>query len=236
MDARRIPQRSYESPTGPPPLELHSTTVTLFGKRSERAPVRPGTASDDDTTFWVDLVRKIQQGDREAEAELARQFYLRVRPMASVQLHWSDAAVDIAQETIAKALEALRAGKLRAPEKLPAFVLGIAKNLINNHKRKEAQSREILEHPPDRPAEADPALARLDEEQRALVRAALARLSPVDRRILLLTLVDDRTPREIAPMVGLTPEAVRTRKSRAIKALADEIEAVTRMPCPDHVL
>jgi RNA polymerase sigma-70 factor (ECF subfamily) len=84
--------------------------------------------------------------------------------------------------------------------------------------------------------DADPALARLDEQQRALVRAALARLGPVDRRILLLTLVDDRTPREIAPIVGLTPEVVRTRKSRAVKALADEIEAMTRMPRPDHVL
>jgi RNA polymerase sigma factor (sigma-70 family) len=191
--------------------------------------------SDDDTGFWVSLVRRIQQGDREAETELARQFYVRVRPMASVQLRWSDAAVDIAQETIVQALEALRAGRLREPERLPAFVLGIARNLINNHKRKEAQSREILVHPPDRPVEVDPSLARLDEQQRALVRASLARLGPVDRRILLLTLVDDRTPHEIAPIVGLTPEVVRTRKSRAIKALAAEIEAVTRMPRPDHV-
>jgi RNA polymerase sigma-70 factor (ECF subfamily) len=192
--------------------------------------------SDDDAGFWVNLVRRIQQGDREAETELARQFYVRVRPMASVQLRWSDAAVDIAQETIVQALEALRAGRLREPEKLPAFVLGIARNLINNHKRKEAQSREVLERPAARPVDADPALARLDEQQRALVRAALARLGPVDRRILLLTLVDDRTPREIAPIVGLTPEVVRTRKSRAVKALADEIEAMTRMPRPDHVL
>jgi RNA polymerase sigma factor (sigma-70 family) len=209
--------------------------VTLFGKRREHAPVGPGTVSDDDATFWVSLARRIEQGDREAETELARQFYVRVRPMASVQLRWSDAAVDIAQETIVQALEALRAGRLREPEKLPAFVLGIARNLINNHKRKEAQSREVLERPPARPVDADPALARLDEQQRALVRAALARLVPVDRQILLLTLVEDRTPREIAPIVGLTPEVVRTRKSRAIKALAAEVEAVTRMPRPDHV-
>ena len=209
--------------------------MTLFGRRREYVPAGPGAVSDDDTGFWVSLVRRIQQGDREAETELARQFYVRVRPMASVQLHWSDAAVDIAQETIVQALEALRAGKIREPEKLPAFVLGIARNLINNHRRKEAQSREILERPPARPVEADPDVARLDEQQRALVRAALRRLGPVDRQILLLTLVEDRTPREIAPIVGLTPEVVRTRKSRAIKALADEIEAVTRMPRPDHV-
>jgi RNA polymerase sigma factor (sigma-70 family) len=209
--------------------------VTLFGKRRQHVPAAPGAASDDDAGFWVSLVRRIQQGDREAEAELARQFYVRVRPMASVQLRWSDAAVDIAQETIVQALEALRAGRLREPEKLPAFVLGIARNLINNHKRKEAQSREVRERPPARPVDADPALTRLDEQQRALVRAALPRLNQVDRRILLLTLIDGRTPREIAPIVGLPPEVVRTRKSRAVKALADEIEAMTRTPRPDHV-
>jgi RNA polymerase sigma factor (sigma-70 family) len=209
--------------------------VTLFGKRRQHVPAAPGAASDDDAGFWVSLVRRIQQGDREAEAELERQFYVRVRPMASVQLRWSDAAVDIAQETIVQALEALRAGRLREPEKLPAFVLGIARNLINNHKRKEAQSREVRERPPARPVDADPALTRLDEQQRALVRAALPRLNQVDRRILLLTLIDGRTPREIAPIVGLPPEVVRTRKSRAVKALADEIEAMTRTPRPDHV-
>jgi RNA polymerase sigma factor (sigma-70 family) len=209
--------------------------VTLFGNRRRGAPVGHEGAAEEDAAFWVGLVRRIQQGDREAETELARQFYVRVRPMASVQLRWSDAAVDIAQETIIQALAALRAGRLREPEKLPAFVLGIARNLINNHKRKEARRREILVHPHNRPVDVDPALAWLDEQQRAQVRAALARLGPVDRRILLLTLVDDRTPREIAPIVGLTPEVVRTRKSRAVKAIADEIEAVTRTSRPDHV-
>jgi RNA polymerase sigma factor (sigma-70 family) len=218
------------------PVDLDSIPVTLFGKRQEHALVGSETVSDDDATFWVSLARRIERGDREAEAELARQLYVRVRPMASVHLRWSDAAVDIAQETIVQALEALRAGRLREPEKLPAFVLGIARNLINNYKRKEARSREVLQHPPDRLVEADPTLARLDEQQRALVRAALARLSPVDRRILLLTLVNDRTPREIAPTIGLTPEVVRTRKSRAIKALADEIEVMTRTSSSDHVL
>jgi len=192
--------------------------------------------SDDDAAHWRGLVRRVEQGDRAAEAEFALQFYVRVRPMASVYLRWSDAAADIAQETILAALNALRAGKIREPERLPAFVLGIARNLINNFQRKEARSREIPDDPPDRPVVADPALLRLDEEQRGLVRTALKRLKQVDRRILILTLVDGLTPREIAPVVGLTAEVVRTRKSRAVQTLADEIKAVQRMPRADHVL
>ncbi len=206
------------------------------GDGHERASASHEAASEADAALWVSLVSQIEKGDRGAEAEFARLFYVRVRPMASVYLRWADAAKDIAQETILAALEALRAGKVREPEKLPAFVLGIARNLINNHKRKESRALDVSEDPPDPPADTDPALARLDEQQRSLLRRSLKRLNRTDRRILLLTLIDDLTPREVAPIVGLTPEVVRTRKSRAVKAIADEIEGMTRMPCPDHIL
>lgn len=209
--------------------------MTLLNRRWRRARAGDEAASKEDAAAWASLVRRIEEGDREAKAELAQLFYVRVRPLASVHLRRSDLATDIAQETILAALEALRAGKLREPEKLPAFVLGIARNLINNYRRRQAGNREVVDDPPHRPEETDPVLARLEEQQLALVRASLLSLNQVDRRILLLTLVQGLTPREIAPIVGLTPEVVRTRKSRAVRALADEIDAVTRRPRPDHV-
>jgi len=43
------------------------------------------------------------------------------------------------------------------------------------------------------------------------------------------------TPRKIAPIVGLKADAVRTRKARAVKAVADEIDKVTRNLPPDHI-
>ena len=209
--------------------------MTLFGDRRSGTPAGRGLASDDDATFWTSLAHRIKEGDREAETEFAVQFYVRVRPMASVCLQWSDAAVDVAQETILAALEGLRAGRLREPERLPAFVLGIARNLINNYRRRQGQSREVQDDPPDRPVQADPTLTRLDEQQRALVRASLKRLNRVDRRILLLTLADGMSPREIAPIVGLKPEVVRTRKSRAVKTVADAIAGMTRTRRANHV-
>ena len=65
-------------------------------------------------------------------------------------------------------------------------------------------------------------------ERRALVRRALEHLKPLDRRILLLTLVDGMNPREIAPLVGLQPENVRTRKARAIKTISRVIANLSR--------
>jgi len=195
-------------------------------------------ASTDDVDRWPSLVRRIGGGDGEAEAELAREFHPRVLMAAAVRLHGSDAAQDIAQETIAAALQALRAGALREPAKLPGFVLGIARNLINNHCRLEARSREavlVVDELPDRTGQSESGRADFDDERRSLVRESLKRLKPLDRRIVMLTLVEGMSPREIAPLLGLEPEYVRTRKARAVRALGFEIERLTRKRCPNHL-
>jgi RNA polymerase sigma factor (sigma-70 family) len=237
MNGTMVLHRSVRTgPLLPTPAGVHSLPVALLGWRRGRGRIRSEARHAEDPGHWIALARRIEQGNREAEADFAQQFYVRVRPFASVHLDWSDAAQDIAQETILAALEALRAGKLREPEKLPAFVLGIARNLINNYKRKQAHSPEVLKDLPDLPARANLDLTALDEQQRAMVRESLKWLNQVDRRILLLTLIEGLTPHEIAPLVGLTPQVVRTRKSRAVKALARDIEAVTRTARQNHVL
>jgi RNA polymerase sigma factor (sigma-70 family) len=197
--------------------------VTLLKVRRGAAPSGRELASEEDTEFWATLARRVEQGDADAEADLARLFEHRIRFMALVRLNGADAALDLTQETLLATLEALRRGSLREPAKLPAFVHGIARNIINNHLRRAATNLEVGGDPPERAAGAEPFSAHVDTERRALVRDCLARLDLLDRRILLLTLVEGMNPREIAAVVGLTPEVVRTRKSRAVKAVRGEI-------------
>ena len=177
---------------------------------------------------WEELARCIQQGNLTAEEELVRFFYRRVLVMATARLRDPEAARDIAQETLLAVLQALRNGKLREAARLPAFVLGTARNLVNNYLR--AQSRRpnsvLLER-----AEATSATfpAAVEQEERSVVvRAAVQRLKPLERKILLLTLNEGMNPREIGPLVGLKPENVRTRKSRAVKSIIREIRRVSR--------
>jgi len=197
-------------------------------------PAGDETAAQEASARWQDLARRIAQGDAAAEAELASTFHQRVRLLAHVRLHGSDASQDIAQETILAVVRALRAGAVREADRLPAYVFGVLRNLINNHRRKEARTCELPGETPDFAADSAEDRAVFDRERRALVRRALGRLKAIDRRILLLTLVDGMTPREIAPIVGLPPEAVRTRKSRAAKAVADEVGRATRRPPSNH--
>lgn len=182
----------------------------------------------EDPADWTGLACRITQGEREAEDELARALHPRIRSIASVRLHGSDAAQDVAQDTILAVIEALRAGRVREPDRLPAFVMGTARNLINNRLRRDTQRAEVLGDPPEDPPPSavsdEENVVRLDEaRRRALVREAIRALNEVDRRILTLTLEQGMTPREIAPIVGLTPGAVCTRKSRAIQEVGDAI-------------
>ena len=205
------------------------------GERQDTAAVRE--PPDDTTGQSTSLARRIAQGDAAAEAELAERFHGRVRALALARLHNADAALDLAQDPMATVLQALRAGHLREADKLPAFVLGTARNLISNYRRKRDRGAVPMDDASirDPPADGDPAQAALAGEERELIRAALGRLGVTDRRILLLTLVEDLHPREIASIVGLSAQAVRTHKSRAIKAIADEIDRLTRIAGPEHI-
>src|SRR5437667_2145601 len=177
---------------------------------------------------WVELVQRIQEGDPAAEEEVAEFFHPRVLAMASVRLRDAEAARDIAQETILAVLQAVRGCKLREAEKLLAFVFGTARNLINNYARAQSQNPRAVPLDPDTATVVPMAPVVELAERRALVRRALEHLKPLDRRILLLTLVDGMNPREIAPLVGLQPENVRTRKARAIKTISRVIANLSR--------
>src|SRR5262245_44467137 len=87
------------------------------------------------------LVARIRNGDASAEEELV----WRYRRGLSIILRCSsrDASVvdDLLQETFRIALEKIRQGDVREPEKLSGFVCSLARNLVVEHFRKVAARR-----------------------------------------------------------------------------------------------
>jgi RNA polymerase sigma-70 factor (ECF subfamily) len=186
-------------------------------------------------TLWVSadlagIAQRIREGDPAAEDELVRQFGERVRVFAAMRTRDRETARDLGQEVMIGVLTALRQGQLRDPDRLAAFVYGIARNIVNNHLRigRARPSEPLVSEIPA--ASPDP-VERIETGRRhVLVRGALARLNRADRGILLLTLVDGLKPAEIASRLGLTAEVVRVRKSRALKKVVDRVSAMTRKP------
>lgn len=183
---------------------------------------------------WEDLVKRIQQSDSAAEEELGTYFHPRVVALAIVRLRDAEAAREIAQDTLLAVLQAVRDSKVREPEKLPGFVYGTARNLVNNHLRSRAQNPDPDPLPPDIVAPPLTPATEESEQRRIVIRIVVKQLKPVDRQILLYTLVEGRNPREIAPLVGLSPEVVRTRKARAIKIVMKEVEKLKRKQPGSH--
>jgi len=182
----------------------------------------------DDSKLWQDLADRVRRGDSAAEEELSRYFYPRILAMSMVRLRDPEAAREIAQDALLAVVVALREGKVREPEKLPGFVSGTARNLVNNHFRGLRDQPKTVELDPETPSRQNLEIEAELAEQRQRVRTAIESIAPRDRTILLLTLVDGMNPREIASRVGLSLENVRTRKMRAIRQVTDELRRLSR--------
>jgi len=182
---------------------------------------------------WKDLALRLQAGDAASESELARLFYPHLMAMAASWLSDRETAREIVQEALLAVLSALRQGRLREPEKLPAFVAGTGRNLINSHVRSLAKRPEPVTLGLEEATIPDPdpdsgELLFEEEEKRDMVLAVLKKLEPADRRILYLTLSEGLNPREIALEMGLKPETIRLRKSRALKRVRQKLQKMTR--------
>lgn len=168
------------------------------------------------------LVHRIREGDSPAEEELARLFGRQVLIMITARIGDREAARELTNDVLMAVVIALREGRLRNEAKLSAFVRGTARNQANNY----LQSRRANPRPEPLSEERLPHLAPKDFErieQVERLRREVDRLGPIDRRILLGTLLEGSKPGEMAESLGVSPEVVRARKSRMIKRLTEKM-------------
>lgn len=166
--------------------------------------------------------------DAAAEEALVRSYRQRIFVMALVRTRDPSAAQDLAQDALLAAIEALRAGRLRDSGKLPAFIWGTARNVINNFLRARSRAPACEELADTAGTDASQVNDLVTREREGLVTRALARLAPQDRSILKMTLVDGAQPDEIGRRLGLTSEVVRQRKCRAVKRISKIVQNMSR--------
>jgi RNA polymerase sigma-70 factor (ECF subfamily) len=128
------------------------------------------------------LVRRIRAGETAAERELVERFSRGVRVILRAVARDAAAGDDLHQETLRVLLERVRAGEVRAPEQLPAFVASLARNLATRHYQR---ARKVVEDSTLRLARLedqgpDPLERMSRAEEAQLVRQVLEEL-PVER-------------------------------------------------------
>ncbi len=168
----------------------------------------------------ADLARRIGAGDdRDAEGELFRRMSPRVRLYGLRHLGDEHAAQDLAQQVLITTLEALRAGRLREPEKPASFVLGTCRMTVLNLKRGAHRKERLLaQFGADLPMAAHPPGPRLDQEQLA---RCVQNLRERERTVVVMSFYDEQTGSDVAGLLGVSEANVRVIRHRAIKQLRE---------------
>jgi RNA polymerase sigma-70 factor (ECF subfamily) len=166
----------------------------------------------------ADLVRRIGSGqDREAEGELYRRMAPRVRLYGLRHLRDGPSADDLTQQVLVTALEALRVGRLREPDKLASFVLGTCRMTVLDLRRGVQRRERLLEQfGVDLLSPAPASESHVDHEQLARCMEALKER---DRTVVVMTFYDERTGADVAGFLGVSEANVRVIRHRAIHQL-----------------
>jgi RNA polymerase sigma factor (sigma-70 family) len=173
------------------------------------------------------LVERARRGDAAAFEELVSR-HQTIAFRAAVVLAGSPAdAEEAAQDAFVKAWAALPRFRAGAPFRpwLLAIVANEARTKRRAAGRRAAWTMKAAQAQHDASPDGDPAAAVAVRERAAELRAALASLDERDRTVLGLRYLLDLSEREMAVVLGCRPGTVKSRLSRALGRLREEVEA-----------
>src|ERR1700722_9294390 len=176
----------------------------------------------------VELVGESLSGNRDAFGQIVARYQSLVCSLAYSATGSLSQSEDGAQETFLAAWKQL-AG-LREPEKLRAWLCGIARNLINNSLRKQGREpshraeslEEISESPSLEPLPVDQIISN---EEQAILWRSLERIPEIYREPLVLFYREHQSVEAVAQNLELTEDAVKQRLSRGRKLLHEQVLA-----------
>ena len=166
-----------------------------------------------------ELVAACQRGDREAFRGL---FELHKDRVYSIALRYSGdpaAAMDIAQDTFLKLFSCI--GDFRGNSKLETFLYRLVVNGCFDRKRKDRRLLPLVDEWTGTllAKEASPSEELLRSERAGVIRAAVEKLTPDLRMVIVLRYTEELAYDEIAEVVGCSVGTVASRLNRAHKLL-----------------
>lgn len=179
----------------------------------------------------ADIVQAAQRGDRQAAADLIDRHAAAVYAACLAQTADPDAAQDIAQDALLKAMDKL--GTLRDGRVFKSWLMAIARNLCRDAWKQRSRRQELLAQEVPVALAADgsvpvPGLGRgpaqaLDPEYFDL-HAALCRLPEKFRLPLFLYYFDGQSTARVAEALDVSLTGACTRLCRARQALRKILE------------
>ena len=161
-------------------------------------------------------VKKAKRGDATAFAGLYQQIYADLYRFALYTLKNKNDAEDVVSETVEDAFASI--GKLHQAEKFKGWIFRILYNKCKDKLREYTKKDEEL------PEEYREIPAEEKVEDGVVMRTLFFELSEEDRLIISMHLFAGYTSKEIAKLLGINENTVRSKESRALKKLARMVE------------
>lgn len=133
-----------------------------------------------------------------------------------------EVAKELMQDAFIKAFQYAEKGK--TIDNIRALLYRIANNLVIDYVRRSKEtSLDALQEAGFDPTGADDKELgdRLDDQ---LVTAALKKISPENRELIVMRFISDLKPREIAELLDLSPNVVSVRIHRALQELQPHLK------------
>ena len=184
-------------------------------------------ARDDDAA----LLRASAGGDRAAFARLYEEHRRRVHRVAYGILLDEDEARDAVQEAFARLHDV--APRWEPNARVATWLHRVVVNHCLGLRRRMVGAARALVARPERSAEATPERRASAGEAVGIVERSLASMTLRARAIATLHLEAELEPREIATLVGLTPNATRVALHRALEKLREDLRAAGIDAAPD---
>ncbi len=169
------------------------------------------------STWNSDLLERLKRFDRQTLAELYDQYSPGLYRYAYRLLGDEDTAEDCVAETFSRFLQVLSAGK--GPQAfLQAYLYRVAHNWITDfYRRRPMQQVELVEELPS--SEPHPEDRVADHLLQGRVRAALLRLTPEQRQVILLKYMEGWENDQVAACMNRPVGAIKALQHRALAAL-----------------
>jgi RNA polymerase sigma-70 factor, ECF subfamily len=194
--------------------------------------VRDGADGVNSAAQELEWLKQAQAGDRVAFARLVAAYQGPVYSLCYRMLGSAPEAEDAAQETFVRVYAKLHT--YHPDKKLSSWVLSIASHYcIDRLRRRHGEAlslddEEVATVLPSR--QTGPEESALRNEARDEVQAAVNRLEPAYRVPLILRYWHDLSYTEIAEVMGLTVQAVKSRLHRARLQMIEEAAPAARIP------
>ncbi|UCS91703.1 RNA polymerase sigma-70 factor [Echinicola marina] len=170
------------------------------------------------------LISSIRNGDREAFTSFYDSYYKKVFVFVLFISKDKGLSEDIAQETFARLWE--KRNQLKEIHSLKGFVRQIAKNLVNDHFRKNAirnayQERSVLAKDPSGTVTMETVYFN---ELKLVMDKALDQLPEKKREIFKLSRYEQLSYSEIAMKFGTTPKAIERHMAKSTQMIKDYLQ------------